>query len=138
MIYVTRAIILENDSVLAAQRPEEMSLPLKWELPGGKPEEGEDLETCLHRETWEELRLQIKIVEALPHYDREFRNKLYRIQPYICELRGGEMKLMEHKDAVWQPLDQLFELDWGPAENQVLSRWFKLLPQSKDLSLVVS
>lgn len=127
MIYVTRAIILQNASVLAAQRPETMSLPLKWELPGGKPEEGEDLETCLHRETWEELRLQIHIVESLPHFDREFRNKQYRIQPYLCDLRGGELKLMEHKDAVWQPLDKLFELDWGPAEVKVLQQWMQLV-----------
>ena len=138
MIYVTRAIILENATVLAAQRPESMSLPLKWELPGGKPEAGEDLETCLLRETWEELRLHIRILEQLPYYDREFRNKHYRIQPYLCVLTGGTMELMEHKAAVWQPIDKLFDLDWGPAEEKVLQHWVELLPTTNHLSLVAS
>ena len=115
-----------------------MSLPLKWELPGGKPEAGEDLESCLLRETWEELRLHVRILEQLPHYDREFRNKHYRIQPYLCVMTGGTMELVEHKDAVWQPIDKLFELDWGPAEEKVLQNWVKLLPNTNHLSLVAS
>ena len=138
MIYVTRAIVVENASVLAAQRPETMSLPLKWELPGGKPEPGENLEECLHRESWEELRIELDILESLPYYDREFRNKLYRIQPYLCVRTGGEIQLMEHKAAVWQPMDRLFDLDWGPAEEKVLQHWYRLLPNPFDLSLVAS
>jgi len=100
-----------------------MSLPLKWELPGGKPEPGEELLTCLHRETWEELRLTIEIKEPMDAYDREFKGKYYRIQPYLCTWIGGEVTLMEHKAAVWQPVANLLDLDWGPAETVILKQW---------------
>lgn len=105
-----------------------MSLPLKWEMPGGKPEAGEDLETCLLRETFEETRLHVRVVEQLPHVDREFRGKHYRIVPFICERIGGKMEVVEHKQAVWQPLENLFVLEWGPAEEKVLRQWADSLP----------
>lgn len=43
-IQVTCAIVLKDGKVLAAQRSEAMSLPLKWEFPGGKkdPRESEE------------------------------------------------------------------------------------------------
>lgn len=130
VIYVTRAIIVQNASVLAAQRPETMSLPLKWELPGGKPEPGEDLETCLLREAFEELRIHIRVTEELHAFDREFRGRHYRIQPFRCEIVGGALRVMEHKQAIWQPISQLMELDWGPAESKILKAWQESLPVS--------
>ncbi len=35
-ITVVCALIIRNDTVLCAQRSEQMALPLKWEFPGGK------------------------------------------------------------------------------------------------------
>ncbi len=105
-----------------------MSLPLKWELPGGKPEPGEDLETCLLRETYEELRLHVRVTDSLGYFDREFRNKHYRIQPYRCEWIGGQLEVIEHKTAVWQPIEHLLDLDWGPAEHRILSEWLSTIP----------
>lgn len=128
VIFVSRAIIVENDAVLSAQRPESMSLPLKWEIPGGKPEAGEDLESSLLRECYEELRIHVRVQERLPQVDREFRGKLYRIVPFLCERIGGRVQVMEHEQVVWQPIDQLFLLEWGPAEEQVLRHWVNALP----------
>lgn len=126
MILVTRGIIVQNGHVLAAQRPETMSLPLLWELPGGKVEPEELSEDCVVRETFEELMLHVEVVERLPHVDREFRGKHYRMLPYICELVGGKLRLVEHAAAVWQPLDRLFELEWAPAEEQVMRAYMAL------------
>ena len=36
-----------------------------WEFPGGKQEEGETLEECLHREWREELNLEISVGERI-------------------------------------------------------------------------
>ena len=80
------------------------------------------------RETYEEMRLHVRVVEQLPHVDREFRGKHYRIVPFICERIGGKMEVVEHKQAVWQPLENLFVLEWGPAEEKVLRQWADSLP----------
>lgn len=97
-----------------------MSLPLLWELPGGKVEPEELAEDCAVRETFEETLLHVEVRERLPHLDREFRGKHYRMLPYICEHVGGRAKAVEHAELRWQPLDRLFELAWAPAEEQLL------------------
>jgi len=43
-IHVTCAIIEKDGKVLSTQRSESMSLPLKWEFPGGKINDGEQPE----------------------------------------------------------------------------------------------
>jgi 8-oxo-dGTP diphosphatase len=60
-IRVTCAIIEFAGKVLVVQRSKKMNLPLKWEFPGGKIEEGELEEECIVREIKEELNLDIEI-----------------------------------------------------------------------------
>lgn len=60
-IQVTCAIIQSDGKILAVQRSEAMSLPLKWEFPGGKIDLGETAEKCLLREIKEELNIDIAL-----------------------------------------------------------------------------
>lgn len=127
VIFVTRAILIKDSCILAAQRPASMSLPFKWELPGGKMEEGEDLFTALNRETMEEFGLTVEVIEAQEPVDNFFRNKTYRMLPFTCTISAGKLQVFEHEQAVWQPLDKLFDLDWGTTERKILSTWLKKL-----------
>ena len=63
---MTCAVIEHNGLVLAAQRSATMSLPLKWEFPGGKIEPGETAEGCLKRELAEEFDAEVNIRSNLP------------------------------------------------------------------------
>ena len=126
MILVTRGIIVQNGHVLAAQRPETMSLPLLWELPGGKVEPEELPDDCVVRETYEELMLHVQVIERLPHVDRQFRGKYYRMLPYTCEVIGGKLRAVEHAQAIWQPIERLFDLPWAPAEEEVMRAFVAL------------
>ena len=62
-IQVACAIIENNGMILATQRSATMSLPLKWEFPGGKLEAGETAEACLVRELKEELDILIRMIK---------------------------------------------------------------------------
>ena len=61
---VACAIIERDGRVLAAQRSAAMTLPLKWEFPGGKIEAGESPEECLIRELMEELGVTVLVGTA--------------------------------------------------------------------------
>jgi 8-oxo-dGTP diphosphatase len=63
-IHVTCAIIEKDGKVLSTQRSESMSMPLKWEFPGGKIKAGESPSECLHRELQEELGVEVEIGRA--------------------------------------------------------------------------
>ncbi len=57
-IHVACAIIEVRGKVLCTQRSESMSLPLKWEFPCAKINEGESHEECHKRELAEELGVE--------------------------------------------------------------------------------
>lgn len=97
-----------------------MDLPLKWEFPGGKIEQGEDAEACLVREIREELNMEIRVVSPLQPVEHQYPKKKIRLIPFICEKMGGEISLAEHVDFRWLPVDQLGELDWAEADIPIV------------------
>jgi 8-oxo-dGTP diphosphatase len=59
-----------EEEILICQRTRHQTMPLKWEFPGGKIEEGEQPREALHRELDEELGIDATIgeeVERLRH-----------------------------------------------------------------------
>ena len=58
---VVAALILKDDQILACQRTRHQPMPLKWEFPGGKIEEGEQPRDALRRELEEELGIEATI-----------------------------------------------------------------------------
>lgn len=97
-----------------------MSLPLKWEFPGGKIDPGESAVACLKRELIEEMNVNIHVgqpLEVVTHHYPSFTVTLY---PYICAITAGEITLNEHEAIVWLPPDQLPTLDWAEADGPVL------------------
>ena len=52
-----------QNKIFVVQRSQRMSLPIKWELPGGKIEAGDTEVECIKREIEEELNIQIEVVD---------------------------------------------------------------------------
>lgn len=130
-IRVTCAIIAYKGKVLAAQRSEKMHLPLKWEFPGGKVESSENEEECLIREVKEELNLDIDILEKLSPNEHQYPNKKKIVLiPFLCQYKGGELSLKEHKRVVWLPPSELPDLDWAEADIPILEEFVKLFSDS--------
>jgi len=126
MIQVSCAIIINPfDQVLVTQRSALMSLPLKWEFPGGKIEEGETAEACLIREIKEELNIEIQITGSLSPNDYQYPDKLIRLIPFICRHTGGEIVLKEHADYKWLGVKDLLGLDWAEADVGVVREYLK-------------
>lgn len=126
MIKVTCAIIVNADGlVFAAQRSPTMSLPLKWEFPGGKIEPGETAEACLIREIKEELHVDIEIVASLPANTHQYPNITIQLIPFVCKIITGEIILKEHQDFKWLCKDELLALDWAEADVPIVEYYLE-------------
>ncbi len=58
-IEVAAGLVFRDGKLLIARRPRQSHLGGMWEFPGGKREEGESFEECLHRELAEELGIEV-------------------------------------------------------------------------------
>jgi 8-oxo-dGTP diphosphatase len=121
-IQVTCGIIFKDGKILAAQRSEKMSLPLKWEFPGGKLVDGETEEACLKREIQEELHISIKIQRRLYTVTHDYGTFIIELIPFVAEYTSGSLQLQEHFLAGWYTLAELQDLDWAPADLPVLQQ----------------
>jgi 8-oxo-dGTP diphosphatase len=126
-IHVSCAIIQQGDLTLAVQRGALMSLPLKWEFPGGKIERGESPNECLRRELLEELELYILVGDQLNPVTHAYATFILTLYPFICVIESGEITLHEHAAFVWLSPSRLPTLDWADADRPVLDTYLKML-----------
>ncbi len=122
-IHVACAIIENDGLVLAAQRSEAMSLPLKWEFPGGKIERGESPQECLQRELREEMCISVHIERRLPETSHHYEDFTITLYPFICRVDEGTITLNEHVAVRWVPPREMYSLDWAQADLPVIARY---------------
>jgi len=122
-IHVACAIIEQGGTVLATQRSAGMTMPLKWEFPGGKIGQGETPPECLVREVWEELGVVIKVGSSLTPRTHAYADFMVTLYPFLCTILSGTITLHEHADSVWlRPVD-LPTLDWAEADWPILKEY---------------
>ena len=122
-IHVACGVVEIRGKVLCTQRSISMSLPLKWEFPGGKIDEGESPAECLRRELREELGIEASVGQARPvttHCYPAFSVTLY---PFMCEITSGTITLHEHCAMAWLPIEELHTLDWAEADLPVIKEY---------------
>jgi 8-oxo-dGTP diphosphatase len=131
-IHVSCAIIERDGHILAARRSDSVSMPGKWEFPGGKMKPREEPEDCVQREILEELGLAIKILRPLPPYFHEYKDFEILLYPFICtpvKTKSGEVKkltLKDHSEVRWDRPENLTTLDWAEADIPVLEAYIGL------------
>lgn len=120
-IHVACAIIKKDGLILATQRSATMSLPRKWEFPGGKLEAGESPEQCLQRELQEELAISVRVGQGLEPVTHRYSTFVVTLYPFECDNLQGSMILHEHSAACWLSPHELPTLDWAEADLPIIT-----------------
>ena len=120
-IKVVAAIIINNGKVFATQRGYG-EFKDGWEFPGGKIEIGETPEQALVREIQEELDTQINVKEKIDTVEYDYPNFHLSMDCFICNIIKGDLILKEHEAAKWLSKDELYSVDWLPADKGLIEK----------------
>lgn len=84
----------------------------EWDLPGGRPDAGEDHRATLKREVREEAGLEVEVGALLDdHLFEVLPGRFVKIVAYGCLLVGASAATpsYEHLETRWVPIDELGE-----------------------------
>jgi len=121
MKQVVAALILKNGKVLVCQRTRHQTMPLKWEFPGGKIEEGEQPRDALRRELEEELGIHAEIGEEVARIRHEYPNRsLVELRFYAVQKYHGEIENKIFRDVRWARRKELPAYDFLEADRELV------------------
>lgn len=118
-IDVACAVIVSDKKLLACQRGVNTDHPFEWEFPGGKVETGETAVECVVREISEELGVDVMVLQKLEAIAYNYGFKAIRLIPFLCEIRKGQPKALEHVNIKWQSFHEFENLKWSEADRKL-------------------
>ena len=117
---VVATAIVRGRTVLAQQRAFPPETAGRWELPGGRVEDGESDVDAVRRECAEELGVEVVVGEPIGPDVVLAQGKLV-LRTYLAELTGpAEPTAREHRAVRWVSAGTSGELDWLPADRVLL------------------
>lgn len=118
-IHVVAAIIRRGNEIFATQRGYGEYKDW-WEFPGGKIEPGETAEEAVVREIKEELDTEVNVDKYITTVEYDYPGFYLIMDCFWCSIKEGHLTLLEHEAAKWLPLDNLRQVNWLPADVEVI------------------
>lgn len=109
---------------LITQRPPTASLPLLWEFPGGRVQEGENDREALARELLEEMGILVQVGDEAMHLHHEYPNYDIEFRVFHCQLVSPETDIRHVgvNDHRWVTLSQMGSYEFPAADARTLAR----------------
>ena len=120
-VRVVAAVIRKDDKIFATQRGYG-EFKDGWEFPGGKIEDGETPEQALAREIKEELDTEIQVGKLIDTIEHDYPKFHLSMDCFWCEIMQGGLELKEHEAARWLSKEELYSVDWLPADVGVVEK----------------
>ena len=121
MKQVVAALIWQDGTVLVCQRTRHQTMPLKWEFPGGKIEEGEQPRDAMRRELEEELGIGAVVGDEVARFRHRYPNgsavelRFYEVRKY-----SGEIENRIFKEVRWAKPADLPSYDFLEADFKLV------------------
>ncbi|MCR5536651.1 MAG: (deoxy)nucleoside triphosphate pyrophosphohydrolase [Succinivibrio sp.] len=130
-IEVVAGILTQQQRIFATQRGYGEFKDF-WEFPGGKVEAGESQEQALVRELKEELETEVEVLKHFADVEYDYPHFHLCLHLFFCRVRQGLLELKEHEQARWLSAQELFSVNWLPADLKVVEKLRLYLEQQTD------
>ncbi len=120
----------EPGRYLITQRSKNASLPLLWEFPGGRCDEGEPYEAALKRELHERLALDVNVEDLAMATHHDYESYAVDFRVFNCTLARADQEPSHAKvnDHRWVTLAETSQFKFPDADARTLARLLGLEP----------
>lgn len=119
---VIKAVNQKGEAIIFATQRGYGEFKDGWEFPGGKIEEGETPQEALKREIMEELDTEIAVGELIDTIEYDYPAFHLSMDCFWCKVVKGDLVLKEAEDAKWLKKEELGEIDWLPADVELIEK----------------
>jgi 8-oxo-dGTP diphosphatase len=121
MKQVVAALIVRDDEILVCQRTRHQTMPLKWEFPGGKIEDGEEPHAALARELEEELGILAHVGPEVARIRHTYgKGGVIDLRFFLVERFEGDIENRIFRDVQWARREKLPEYDFLEADLELV------------------
>ena len=118
---VVAALIWKEGKLLVCQRTRHQTMPLKWEFPGGKIEEGEQPRDALRRELEEELGIHAVIGDEVSRFKHQYPDgNAVELRFFNVNQYAGELENRIFRDVRWEEPAKLPSYDFLEADLLII------------------
>ena len=121
-IRVVAAVIERDAKYLITQRRPEGVLPLLWEFPGGRVEDGETDEHALSREMRERLDVDIQVGQHLATSVHDYEGYSVTLVVYKATLLSEQVRPMRVNAFHWAASEEFERYSFPPADQATMDK----------------
>lgn len=122
-IRVVAAVIERGGRYLITQRRPSAVLPLLWEFPGGRVEDGETDDLALKREVRHRLGVGIEVGQMISFVSHPYERYAVDLYLYECKLTGNEDPIAQNVHAYrWVKSADFEQYPFTPADEASMTK----------------
>jgi mutator protein MutT len=121
-VKVSVVMILRDQKILIAKRPDGSHLAGRWEFPGGKCLPGEPPEACAIREVREEIGVEVDLIQRWGEIEHDYPERRVRLYPFVARITSGEPLPLGCTELAWVAREKLLSYRFPEANRPLLER----------------
>jgi len=121
-ILVVAAVVQKNERYLITQRRPNAVLPLLWEFPGGRVEEGESDAHALRRELLERLGVEAVVGQLISFVSHPYEHYSVDLHLYECKLESENLQAKAVNAFRWVTSSEFDQYPFTPADEASMTK----------------